>query len=127
MMETVILLSERKDHWEKLVSWKASMTVRRSRPLKIDLPARTLVCVDGKIVGEMLATHFLKTYNAGGFCRRAGTPAKILEEYAAEGPVYGWVIADVVVYERPEALSAIGVEREPASWMLVGVEEAWPK
>lgn len=125
-MGQAILLSENRKQWDKLVKWQASMTVKRSRPLKIELPARVLVCVEGQIVGEMLATHFLKTYNPGVFCQRAKIPVAELEAYAAEGPVFGWVIADVVNYEEPEQLCRIGVEQEPVSWVLVDVEEAWP-
>lgn len=121
-MEQAILLSENRSQWDKLVNWQASMTVRRSRPLKVELPARVLVCVEGKVVGEMLATHFLKTANPGVFSRRAGMTVLELEEYAAEGPVYGWVIADVAQYNRPMELREIGVDQEPVSWMLVKTE-----
>ena len=125
-MEQVILLNERKDQWEKLVGWKASMTVRHLRPVKIDLPARTLVCVDGFVVGEMLVTHFLKTHNPAAFSKRAYTSPKTLEEYAADEPVYGWTIADVVVYDRPVELAELGLAEAPASWKLMEVKEEFP-
>ena len=119
-MEQAILLSETRNQWDKLVGWQASMTVKRSRPAKV------LVCVEEQIVGEMLVTHFLKTYNPGAFSRRAATPVRELEEYAAEEPVYGWTIADVVVYETPMALTEIGEDRAPVSWKLVEVKEVFP-
>ena len=125
-MEQEILLHESRSQWDKLVGWQASMTVKRSRPAKVLLPARVLVCVEEQIVGEMLVTHFLKTYNPGAFSRRAATPVRELEEYAAEEPVYGWTIADVVVYETPMALTEIGEDRAPVSWKLVEVKEGFP-
>ena len=125
MGQALILRVEQKQ-WEKLAAKKATMVVRRSRPLKVDPPARVLVCDDEKILGECLVGHFLKTYNAGVFDRRTGISARELDEYAAGGAVYGWNLFDVHAYEKPELLGALGLRQAPTSWKLMEVDEAWP-
>ena len=46
--------------------------------------------------------------------------------YADGGEVFAWTIDDVVEYETPMALAALGVKRAPQSWMYVEVDELWP-
>lgn len=123
MKETAILLKESREQWERLVNWQASMTVRRSRPERIELPARTLVWVEGKIVGEFLTTHFLKTLRPGVLGGRSGRSAEELERYACGGPVYGWVVADLAVYPEAVEPGGIGVTELREDWELVTVEE----
>lgn len=118
-----ILLTENKIQWEKLLRGTASMTVRRSRPERVELPCKVLVCVDGKIVGGAVVRHFLKTNNPKVFSHRAATPGRELEEYAAEGPAYGWDLCGVEKLDRPMELAEIGVEQEPVSWAIVEVKD----
>ena len=124
-----VLLKVKPEHWEMMRTQQKTLHVDRARPMGVELPVRVIVCVTkpaGKIVGEFLAAHFLRRSSVGGLAARSRVPLQELIAYADGGEVFAWTIDDVVEYETPMALAALGVKRAPQSWMYVEVDDLWP-
>lgn len=125
-----VLLSLKPQWWELMKTGEKTLEIRKSRPRDIDLPARVLVYLpkpEGRIVGEFLVGHFVKTDKIGGLERRSMVPRWKLEKYAKGDILYGWTVDDVVEYDVPQELESIGVEHAPQSWMYVDVSDEWPE
>ena len=125
-----VLLSLKPEWWEKIRSHEKTLEIRKSRPMDVELPVRVIVYATkpvGKIVGEFLSGHFLRRSNVGGLAARSMVPLQELIAYADGGEVFAWTIDDVVEYETPMALAALGVKRAPQSWMYVEVDDLWPE
>ena len=125
-----ILLSLKPQWWELMRSGEKTLEIRKSRPREIELPARVLVYLpkpEGRIVGEFVVDHFVKTDKPGGLVKKSKVPLWQLEEYAQGGLLYGWKVNDVVEYDIPQPLESVGVEHAPQSWMYAEIPADWPE
>ena len=122
-----VLLKMKPKYWELVKTHEKTIEVQKTRPMDVKLPVRVFVCIDKKIVGEFLASHFLRRNSVGGLAKRAMVPLQELIVFAGGEEVYAWTIEDPVAYDRPRALEELGVKRMPGSWMYVQADEFWPK
>ena len=122
-----VLLKMKPKYWELVKCQEKTIEVQKTRPVDVKLPVRVFVCVDKKIVGEFLASHFLRRNSVGGLAKRAMVPLQELIAFAGGEEVYAWTIEDPVAYDRPRELEELGVKRMPGSWMYVDADEFWPK
>lgn len=128
-MEKAVLLSLHQEWWELMKTQEKTLEVRRTRPKNVELPVRVIVYVTSPvcaIAGEFLCPHFVMTDRVAGLQRRSRVPLENLEQYAAGGPVYGWVVHDVAAYPKLLPMSSLGLDKPPQSWCYVNVEELWP-
>lgn len=140
--ETAVLLSLHKQWWERMAAGEKSLEIRKTYPKRFEFSwrFRVLVYVTGGVgvCGEFTCKHIHKIRTipevqktAGSKFsgeldveRESGLDGKQLAEYAGEcgGPLWGWEVADVKVYDTPRPLQDYGVSRPPQSWRYIDVE-----
>lgn len=128
-----VLISIQPKWCELIASGKKTVEVRKTKP-KLEVPfkcyiyctkdntfaEKTLRGFDdngkalyykankGKVIGEFVCDRII-TAPVGSYCRIPVSASQVdvfdLLEYADEKTIYGWHISDLVIYDKPRALS----------------------
>lgn len=123
-----ILLSIKREWWEKILSGEKTMEIRKSAPTTkkgIQWPVRVLCYISGtgEIQGEFMCHGWVKTNLVAAMAKQSCVPVEELEKYADEKSLYGWIVQEPRAYQEGIPLSALGMDKPPMSWCYLEMDK----
>lgn len=123
-----VLMSMKKEWWEKMLTGEKTLEVRRSAPRSKDgrefqWPLTVLVYVSGTggVQGQFTCPGWVKTNRPEMLVERSCVPLEDLQAYAKGGILCGWFVERVRKYDLPRTLGGYGVKRAPMSWQYIDI------
>jgi predicted transcriptional regulator len=120
IMKKTVLLSIKKEWWDKIKSGEKTYEIRKTKPTNIDYPFRVICYVTGGtgIVGEFYCDGTLKTNLYMPLLKKSCLSSQEMNDYAKGSNIVGWHIKEGTVssYGTPIPLHFFDIKRPPQSW-----------
>ncbi|WP_156882297.1 hypothetical protein [Lacrimispora indolis] len=126
-MKTV-LISIKRNWWEKILSGEKEIEIRKSAPKDIEFPFKVVCYQSGKgIVGQFICECVTKSNLYKYFESRSCLTVEELMKYAnlnttrKDQNLYGWIIkkGSAMAYDEVYKIEAVGMARPPQSWCYI--------
>ena len=146
-MDKSVLISIQPEWCALIGNGKKTVEVRRTRP-KLETPFKCYIyCtkgngaknrltwshdikheMNGKVFGEFVCDRIFDfpfgiSYDKSSMCPLLQNGSCLTQEqllrYRSRKTLYGWLIHDLITYDRPKSLTDFGIERAPQSWCYI--------
>ena len=122
-MKQIVLLSIKKEWWEKIKSGEKTYEIRKTKPKNIVYPFRVICYITGGVgvVGEFDCDGTIKTSLYKSLANKSCLTEQEISNYAKGGNIYGWHVKDGTVssYGTPIPLNFFGINKAPQSWQYM--------
>lgn len=125
-----VLLSVKQSWWEKMLTGEKTLEIRKTAPksgkgraVTWPLPVLVYVSGTGAVQGRFMCQGWVKTNYLPCLTRGSCVPLHALEEYAAGGQLYGWIVTGAKKYNTPSPLAEFGLEVPPMSWRYIEIPD----
>lgn len=126
-MKKTVLLSIKKEWWDKIRSGEKTYEIRKTKPTDIDYPFRVICYVtEGVgIAGEFYCDATLKTNLYMSLLEKSCLSSQEINNYAKGGKIVGWHVEKGTVssYGTPIPLKFFDIKRPPQSWQYIDLSE----